>query len=321
MLAAPVGSNAPSSSTIDADLLALLRCPECRAGMSMTGAELACRRDPPHTFPVVDGVVVFMDEREVASEEQYRGQRAYFDAQFAGYGRYELEDWRRSYVERIRRAGALGGPGAPVVDVAVGGTGYTVIEAARAGAPAIGCDLSLTGLKAAHRFSHDEGVAERTLFVCCSAERLPLASDAFAAALAVAVLEHVPDDAVAMGELARVLRPGGRGFIMVPHEMDYVPRAFRPANRRHDRRLGHLRRYSAEGLLKLVGEVGLSPVDVRFTGHSVKVAQIVGEHLLRGRPRRRFWWWCERHDLARSRKRRGSMQLGAVVRRPAASAA
>ncbi len=42
-----------------------------------------------------------------------------------------------SYLQRLADADALGGDGAPLVDVAVGGSGYTVIEAARARAP---CD-------------------------------------------------------------------------------------------------------------------------------------------------------------------------------------
>jgi SAM-dependent methyltransferase len=290
-----------------ATLEALLRCPACGGAVVLGEAEARCSQGA-HRFPVVDGIPVFVDDAALAAEPQYGSQRAYFDSEFAGYAEYRLEHWRRSYLDRLRDAGALEGP---LVDVGVGGSGYTVIEAARAGEAAIGCDLSLEGLAAARRSAAAEGVSERTLWVCCSAERLPLASGAFASALAIAVLEHVPDDAAALSELARVLRPGGRAWATVPHALRYVSPLLRPANRRHDRKLGHLRRYEAEELVEAGRTVGLVPEDVQFTGHPIKVAQLLGSRL-----GDRFWWWCERRDLGRSGKRRGSMQLSGLFSRP-----
>jgi len=198
----------------------------------------------------------------------------------------------------------------PLVDVGVGGSGYTVIESARAGRPAIGCDLSLEGLLAARRFAEAEGVAGQTLWVCCSAERLPLASGTCGAALAIAVLEHVPDDRAALRELARVLRPGGLAWVTVPHALRNISPLFRGANRWHDRRLGHLRRYEAEALVETGRGLGLDLLDVQFTGHAVKVVQFVA-----GRLGDRLWWWCERRDRRRASLRRGSMQLSVVFAR------
>jgi len=254
--------------------------------------------------------VVLLDEEAVTDEPQYSAQRAYFDAEFTGYERYALESWRRAYLDRLRRAGIFDDANGPLVDVGVGGSGYTVIEAARAGVPAIGCDLSLAGLTAAIRFAEAEGASDGTLWLRCSAERLPLASGSAGGALAIAVLEHVPDDDSALRELARVLRPGGRAWITVPHALRYVPRLLRGVNRRHDRRLGHLRRYDAEGLIERARHVGLEPLDVQFTGHPVKVLQLVA-----GRVSDRAWWWCERRDQRRSQDRRGSMQLSVLFAR------
>ena len=297
---------AAASEVAAGRLETLLRCPGCGAGLALDTAEARCTTGG-HRFPVVDGIPVLVDEQTIDAEPQYGTQRAYFDAEFAGYGHYRLENWRTSYLDRLRAAGALDGP---LVDVGVGGSGYTVIEAARAGHDAIGCDLSLEGLLAARRFAVAEGVAERTLWVCCSAERLPLASDAFASALAIAVLEHVPEDAAALGELARVLAPGGRAWVTVPHALRHAWSVFRPANRRHDRRLGHLRRYEAEDLVAAARRVGLEVEDVQFTGHPVKVLQIAASRF-----GDRLWWWCERRDLASANARRGSMQLSVVFRR------
>jgi len=86
-----------------------------------------------------------VDEETLEAHPQYQGQHRYFDAEFARYGHYRLEPWRVSYLERLRAAGLLESRGNYLLDIGVGGTGYTVIEAARVGAYAVGCDLSLGG--------------------------------------------------------------------------------------------------------------------------------------------------------------------------------
>jgi hypothetical protein len=96
----------------------------------------------------------------------------------------------------------------------------------------------------------------------------------------------------------------------VPHALSHISPVFRGANRRHDRRLGHLRRYEAERLVARARSVGLEPLDVQFTGHPVKVLQLLGGSLSD-----RLWWWCEARDRRRSNDRRGSMQLSVVFAR------
>jgi ubiquinone/menaquinone biosynthesis C-methylase UbiE len=294
----------------------LLRCPRCDAGVTLQDDGAVCNNER-HRYPVVEGVVVMVDAETLASDPQYDHQRRYFDAEFESYGQYTLENWRLSYLERLTSRELLGSPSVPMVDVGVGGSGYTVIEAARLGYAAVGCDLSLEGLVRAHGFAIAEGVADRTLWVCCSAERLPLASASFASALAIAVIEHVPDDDAALSELARVLRPGGRAWVTVPHVLRHISPVFRALNRRHDRRLGHLRRSEADALVQQARRLGLEEEETLFTGHPVKVLQLAGARILRGRLRERFWWWCEERDLRRRGTRRGSMQLSVVFKRRA----
>ena len=301
--------------TRTAGLLSLLRCPDCGEPFAPEGEWLACRGAAGHRFPVVDGVPVFLGGAALEEDGQYGRQLEYFDAQFSRYRDYHLDRWRESYLKRLRDARALGGPGAPLIDVGVGGSGYTVIEAAKEGRPAIGCDLSLAGLRVARRFAADEGVADSTLFVCCSAEALPFASDAFDVALAIAVIEHVPDDQSALAEMARLLRPGGRAWITVPHDLQHFSPLFWYPNVAHDRRLGHLRRYSAGPLEERCRRLGLVADEVQWTGHAIKALQIALADRLHGRRADRFWWWCETRDLARAHRRRGSMQLGMTFRR------
>ena len=287
-------------------LVALLRCPACGGRIELRGQSVCASG---HRYPIVEGIPVLLDEAALSTDPQYASQRAYFDAEFERYEHYRLENWQAAYIERLRKAAVLEGT-TPLIDVGVGGSGYTVIEAARTGRPAVGCDLSLRGLLAAREFARSENVAERTLWVCCSAERLPFEQDAFGSALAVAVLEHVPDDGAALAELARVLQRGGGAWVTVPHALRYISPLLRGANRRHDRRLGHLRRYEADLLIERAQTVGLEPVDVQFTGHPVKVVQLLAPRL-----GDRVWWWSEARDRRRSRERRGSMQLSVLFER------
>jgi SAM-dependent methyltransferase len=56
------------------------------------------------------------------------------------------------------------------------------------------------------------------LDACADLARLPFPDRSFAAALNAVVLEHVPEPAQVLAELARVLEPGGRLLLVAPQE-------------------------------------------------------------------------------------------------------
>jgi ubiquinone/menaquinone biosynthesis C-methylase UbiE len=68
----------------------------------------------------------------------------------------------------------------------------------------------------------------------------------FDAVVAFDLLEHVEDDAKAVAEIHRVLKPGGRFVFTVP--------AFNFMMSAHDRRLGHFRRYNMKSIGDLLAE-------------------------------------------------------------------
>ena len=70
------------------------------------------------------------------------------------------------------------------------------------------------------------------------------------------VLEHIEDDAGALAQLRRVLRPGGRLLLYVP--------AFMLLYSEMDRRIGHLRRYRKGLLTVLVEQSGCTVDDARY---------------------------------------------------------
>ena len=250
--------------------------------------------------------------------EQQSSQAKYFDAEFSRYGRYDPEDWRWSYIRRIFGAlGVTNGAG-PYLDVGVGGSGATVIEAARAGVAATGCDLSLEAIVHAQAFALDQGVAGRAEFVVCAAESLPFADSSFGCASSVAVLEHLDDDGAAIAELARVMRPGGRAWITVPLAYRYILPPLWPFSLLHDWRLGHKRHYDEPSLVRAFAAAGFRHVETTYTGHAVKVLQLAISRLPLDRTsRKRLRWRLERLDLRAVRRAYGALQVHAVFERVA----
>ena len=85
-------------------------------------------------------------------------------------------------------------------------------------------------------------------------DRLPFGDNAFDRVAVVDMLEHVPNEAAFVAELARITRPGGRLVINTPHRKDTGLRRFRHAIGQTDERHGHLRPgYTPERLRELLG--------------------------------------------------------------------
>jgi len=75
-------------------------------------------------------------------------------------------------------------------------------------------------------------------------------------ALAMDVLEHIDDEAGALAGWRKSLKPGGLMFITVP--------AFQALWSYHDEFLDHKRRYTKEGLIKVLKENGFEPIKVTY---------------------------------------------------------
>src|SRR5947207_12474119 len=88
------------------------------------------------------------------------------------------------------------------------------------------------------------------------ATRLPFADGAFDRIIAAEVLEHIPDDRIAMGELVRVLRPGGSIAVTVPR---WFPELLNWAlsDEYHNVPGGHIRIYRHSTLVDRLRDAGL----------------------------------------------------------------
>lgn len=86
--------------------------------------------------------------------------------------------------------------------------------------------------------------------VCASVEQLPFPDDSFDVVTAFDVVEHCADELGALGEMRRVVRPGGHVLLSVP--------AYQWAWTRFDERAGHHRRYTRRRLVAAVRRADLT---------------------------------------------------------------
>jgi SAM-dependent methyltransferase len=103
--------------------------------------------------------------------------------------------------------------------------------------------------------------------------QLPFADRSFEVVIASEVLEHIPEDAGAMGEIARVMVPGGIAAVSVPRAgPERVCWAL--SDEYHSNSGGHVRIYRGDELLRRLRQAGLEP------------RQIAHAHALHSP----FWW-------------------------------
>ena len=181
--------------------------------------------------------------------------------------------WRDGQERRLRLIRAA----APMLDrgrVLVNGCGYGLYayKLSRWAASVHGLDIELD------RLSHP--IARIELPVCSAGEYLPYPDSIFDLVLSQEVLEHVTDDAAAVGEIVRVLRVGGRGIFFVPnrwypvethgaywgHQYHFgnIPMLNYLPNNLRNRFAPHVRAYTRRGLYRL-----LDALPVKVISHSV----------------------------------------------------
>lgn len=166
----------------------------------------------------------------------------------------ELEDMHWWYRERrtIVRRMALSagrsptGPSLIAIDVGAAGGGNTRVLR-DLGFFAVPIEYGVDGAQ----IGRDRGLPSIRGDAC----RLPLGSSTVDLIMAFDVLEHLRDDDQALREMHRVLRPGGSALIAVPAD----PALWSA----HDEAVGHVRRYTREGLASIAEMAGLRVRTIR----------------------------------------------------------
>ena len=197
----------------------------------MTSAEV---RQPFLSYVNDDPSLNWSDQLEELHEE---ASRTHF-----------IDQWTRSAM--LARLGPL--PQAPCIADIGCSTGFLLedLRVAYPDALLIGIDLLAARLRKAH-----EAVPEARL-LHADACSLPVADASVDAVVSANLLEHIADDGLALSEIARVLKPGGRAAVVVPagpRTYDY-----------YDRFLGHERRYARHELARKAREAGFEVIEDRY---------------------------------------------------------
>jgi SAM-dependent methyltransferase len=191
---------------------------------------------------------------------------------------YLHEDRYWWFVARRELALSLVGPlpeGAVILDVGCG-AGATARDLEARGR-VVSCDTSSLALDFCRR-------RRLQRLALGDLQRLPFGSETADCVVALDVLEHVADDAAAIAEVARVLKPGGRLVLSTP--------AYPWLWSGHDIALHHLRRYRRDEVGRLLAEAGLRTPTLTYAVFLlfplIALARVVGRAFSR---RRAGLWW------------------------------
>jgi SAM-dependent methyltransferase len=159
-------------------------------------------------------------------------------------------------------------PGNRVLDAGCG-TGRHVCEAFRTGGvDVVGIDLKWEDLcKAATTLylmrEAEGGGPGRCLISRADVTTLPFRDEVFDAVICSEVLEHLADNRAAIGELVRVLKPGGNLVVSVPR---FLPEriCWALSEAYHHEPGGHIRIYRKKELQTLLEAAGTTCRDIRY---------------------------------------------------------
>lgn len=209
-------------------------------------------------------------------KNQHKQQLSYFNREFANIANYKLDAWQKNYIRKIRQ-NLLDEDFKKKTLLDIGtGTGYIAVEMAKLGLKVIACDLSPKAIENLEKYKKKFNLKNLKLIVC-DAEEIPLKDRTVNYIVCNALLEHLPNESKAIKEWKRLLKDGGKILITVPLSLKFVWPFLWIINIIHDKKLGHLRRYSRKSL---ASKIKLKIIKTFYTGHLIKVFGVIVFNIL-----------------------------------------
>jgi SAM-dependent methyltransferase len=209
-----------------------LACPHDHRPLSQADASFACPGG--HRFPVRDGIPILLrDDVEPTHDIALHALRGDADPEHFRHATGPVDPFVQEAIGATGGllyadlAGRLTRYPIPALRLPPGGGrtfldigcswGRWTIAAARLGYRALGIDPSLAGIRAARRVAGQLGV--EATYLVADARHLPFVRQRFDTAFSYSVLQHFskPDARRALGEIGRVLTPGGTSLIQLPN--------------------------------------------------------------------------------------------------------
>jgi ubiquinone/menaquinone biosynthesis C-methylase UbiE len=192
-----------------------LRCPDCRAPLTATGATLTCTSCAA-AYPVIDGIPQLVGSRSQLNLAEVATQDHVAD-HYDGV-RYHRTSSVRYHEDTMEQLVELAPPHGVILDDGCG-TGAFLEFARRRGTQVdryVGIDVSRGMLGHAAKRLQVDGIDH--LLAQADACRLPFADDTFDVVYARALLHHLPEPAQGIQEIRRVLKPGGVAVVLDPNK-------------------------------------------------------------------------------------------------------
>jgi len=214
------------------ELLALLCCPRDQAAPLRVGDDALSCPACGTSFPVVDGIVVFLNAQQLSDSEER-------EKEFRSAESAEYDDLYAGYTDAVEVPSVMrrvGRPTGPVLDAGCG-TGRITRALVELGQPIVAVDYS----DACLRRMLERCAGARVLAVQSDLRSIPVRSGVMAAATCMEVHQHVrdADRSRFVAELARVLAPGA-ALVISTFNFNLVFRAWRLLGNEGARRGEHV---------------------------------------------------------------------------------
>lgn len=142
------------------------------------------------------------------------------------------------------------------------GVGTISFYLANKGGKVLGIDISNLGIQAARAGAKKLRLKNNVEFVQKPTKNLRLKRNNFDVVICSEVIEHVPDDLNLIREFYKVLKSEGILILSTPSKNAPLYQWGLATN--FDKKVGHLRRYTANELKKMLNLVGFKVLDVSF---------------------------------------------------------